>query len=249
MEWYLIAGLIGVGFLAGFVNTLAGGGSMLTLPMLMFLGLPAGVANGTNRVAILLQNIAGVKTFRDNKAINLKVDSRLAIPAVIGAVPGAFIAADLNEEIMRRVIAVVLGLMFFLVLLKPKTWERSMIADPERPVWWQYLLFFFIGMYGGFIQVGTGFLLLAGLVMGSGYDLVRGNAVKKWIILLYTPFALAVFFFNHQVDLKAGLILAVGNMLGAVVGARFAVSWGPKVVKYFLLLALVVVTLKLFNVF
>lgn len=86
MEWYLIAGLIGVGFLAGFVNTLAGGGSMLTLPMLMFLGLPAGVANGTNRVAILLQNIAGVKTFRDNQAFKMKVDSRLAIPAVMGAI-------------------------------------------------------------------------------------------------------------------------------------------------------------------
>lgn len=249
MEFYLLFGLIGIGFLAGFINTLAGGGSMLTLPMLMFLGLPANVANGTNRVAILLQNLVGVKTFRDSNAIDLKVDSRLAIPAVLGAIPGAWIATDLNETMMRQAIGIVLVLMFFLVLLKPKVWGRKMDSDPAKPKGWHYLLFFFVGMYGGFIQVGTGFLLLAGLIMGAGYDLVRGNAVKKWIILLYTPFALAVFIWNGQVDWKAGLILAVGNMLGAIAGARFAVSWGPRVVKYFLLIALVVVSLKLFGLF
>ena len=110
-------------------------------------------------------------------------------------------------------------------------------------------MFVMIGFYGGFIQVGIGFILLAGLVMGSGYDLVRGNAVKKFIILLYTPVALAIFFYNGQVDIKAGLFLAVGNALGAVAAANFAVSWGPKAVKYFLLVALVVVSLKLLEVF
>jgi uncharacterized membrane protein YfcA len=200
-------------------------------------------------VAILFQNIAGVKTFHKQKEIDLKIDSRLAIPAVLGAIPGAMLAADLDAMLMKKVIAFTLILMFGIILVDPKKWDHKMIGNPPVPHWWHYILFFFIGMYGGFIQVGIGFVLLAGLVLTSGYDLVRGNAVKKWIILLYTPLALGVFLYNGQVDIKAGLLLAVGNMLGAIVGARFAVSWGPKAVKYFLLVALVGVSLKLLEVF
>lgn len=249
MEWYQILLLNATGFVAGFVNTLAGGGSILTLPLLIFLGLPANVANGTNRVAILFQNIAGVKTFHKQKEIDLKIDSRLAIPAVLGAIPGAMIATDLSEVTMKRVIAITLLAMFVVILSDPKKWDHKMIGNPPTPRWWHYILFFFIGMYGGFIQVGIGFVLLAGLVLTSGYDLVRGNAVKKWIILLYTPVALLIFFINGQVDIKAGLLLAVGNMLGAIAGAKFAISWGPKAVKYFLLVAIVGVSLKLLGVF
>ena len=249
MQWYNILALNGAGFLAGFINTLAGGGSMLTLPLLIFLGLPANVANGTNRVAILFQSMAGLRAFKVKNAIDFKVDSRLAIPAVIGAIPGAILASYLNADAMKKIIAITLISMFLLIVFKPKVWEKSMTSDPAKPLWWHYPLFVMIGFYGGFIQVGIGFILLAGLVMGSGYDLVRGNAVKKLIILLYTPVALAIFFYNGQVDIKAGLFLAVGNALGAVAAANFAVSWGPKAVKYFLLVALVVVSLKLLEVF
>jgi len=250
MEWYLILAVIGVGFIAGFINTLAGSGSLLTLPLLMFLGLPANVANGTNRIAILLQNIVGVSSFKKQKVLDFKQGLWLGIPAVVGSVIGAQIAINLNEEMMRMTIGGLLIFMFFIIIYKPDKWIKGRAGEVSaKPGILQLIIFFFIGMYGGFIQAGVGFFLLAGLVLGAGLDLVRANALKVLIILLYTPLALVIFMINNQVDYKLGLILAVGNMLGAFVGAKATVSWGPKFVRYILLIAVFVSAIKLLGGF
>ena len=250
MEWYIVLALIGVGLVAGFINTVAGGGSMLSLPLLMFLGLPANVANGTNRIAILLQNIIGVNTFRKNKILDLKTDYRLAIPAIVGSIAGAMLAVELNEEILRRIIAVLMIFMLLIVILKPEVWVKEKAGSTvAKPSAWQYLIFLLIGFYGGFIQLGVGFLLIAGLVMGCGYDLVKTNAVKVFIVLIYTIFALGIFVYNKQVDFASGLILASGNMLGAWAGAKFTIKGGAKYVRYVLIIALIIVTVKLLGAF
>lgn len=250
MEWYIILALVGVGFAAGFINTVAGGGSTLTLPLLMFTGLPANVANGTNRIAILFQNIIGVATFKKKKVLDFKTDYRLAIPAIAGAVAGAFIAVDINEEIMRKIIGILMIAMLLIVVLKPEVWIKDKVGQIKaKPSLWQYVIFFFIGLYGGFIQMGVGFILIAGLVMGCGYDLVKTNAVKVFIVLIYTIFALVIFFVNGQVDIVSGLILASGNMFGAWAGAHFTIKGGAKYVRYVLIVALVGVILKLLGVF
>ncbi|MBS3807830.1 MAG: sulfite exporter TauE/SafE family protein [Bacteroidales bacterium] len=250
MEWYLILAVIGVGFLAGFINTLAGSGSLLSLPMLMFLGLPANVANGTNRIAILLQNVVGVGSFRQQKVLDTRMGLWLAAPAVIGSLVGAQIAIELNEQVMERVIGALLIAMFFLILYKPAQWVKGQAGQVRaKPSMLQFVIFFVIGIYGGFIQAGVGLFLLAGLVLGAGVDLVRANAMKLLIVLIYTPFALAIFFLNDQVDWKIGLILAVGNMLGAFVASRFAVSWGARYVRYILLTVIFASALKLLHVF
>ena len=246
MEWYLYPAVTGVGLLAGFINTLAGSGSLLTLPFLMFLGLPANVANGTNRIAILLQNVVGVGGFRRQKVLSFREGLFFALPAVAGAVVGARIAVRLNEEIMRKTIGILLVIMFFLIIYKPGRWlqgkETSM--TPRRKVF-LVLLFFLIGAYGGFIQAGVGFFLLAGLVIGAGADLVKANALKVFIILLYTPLALAFFMYYHQVNYLLGLVLAVGNMTGAWLGTRVVVGWGPRFVRTILLVALLLSAAKL----
>lgn len=246
MEWYLILAVIGVGFFAGFINTLAGSGSLLTLPLLMFLGLPANVANGTNRIAILLQNVVGVSSFKQQKILNIRQGLWLAVPAMLGSFIGARIAVNINEEIMRKTIGALLIIMFFLIIYKPDKWVKGQagLVEPKHGVL-QMIMFFIIGIYGGFIQAGVGFFLLAGLVLGAGVDLVKANALKVLIVLLYTPIALVVFIMNNQVDYKLGLILAIGNMLGAFVGAKFAVSWGPKFVRYILLVTLFIASVKL----
>lgn len=250
MEWYLILAVVGVGFLAGFINTLAGSGSLLSLPMLMFLGLPANVANGTNRIAILLQNVVGVGSFRQQKVLDTRMGLWLAAPAVAGSLVGAQIAIELNEQVMERVIGALLIAMFFLILYKPAQWVKGQAGHVRaKPSMLQFVIFFVIGIYGGFIQAGVGLFLLAGLVLGAGVDLVRANAMKLLIVLIYTPFALAIFFLNDQVDWKIGLILAVGNMLGAFVASRFAVSWGAKYVRYILLTVIFASALKLLHVF
>ncbi len=246
MEWYLYPAVVAVGLLAGFVNTLAGSGSLLTLPFLMFLGLPANVANGTNRIAILLQNVVSVGGFRRKKVLSFREGLLFALPAVAGAVAGARIAVHLNEEMMRRTIGILLLIMVGLILFKPSRWlqGREVAMTPRRKVF-LVILFFLIGIYGGFIQAGVGFFLLAGLVIGGGADLVKANALKVFVILLYTPLALAIFIHAGQVDYVLGLVLALGNMTGAWLGTRVAVSWGPRFVRIILLVALIASAVKL----
>lgn len=250
MEWYYILALIGTGLVAGFINTNAGGGSMLTLPLLMFLGLPANVANGTNRIAILLQNVIGVRTFKQKKVLDFSVDYKLAIPAIIGSIIGALFAVEVDEALLEKIIAGLMIGMFLLVVLKPDAWVKERAgAINAKPTILQYIIFFFIGLYGGFIQMGVGFLLLAGLVLGCGHDLVKANAVKVFIVLIYTIFSLGIFFYHKQVDIVAGLILAAGNMGGAWLGVHFQIKGGAKYVRYVLIAMLVVVILNLFGVF
>jgi uncharacterized membrane protein YfcA len=249
MEWYLILAVIGVGIIAGFINTVAGSGSLLTLPLLMFLGLPANVANGTNRIGILLHNIVGTVTFRQHKMLNFREGLRMGIPATFGSLIGAQVAINLNEAVMTRTIGGLLVIMFFLILFNPDRWIKSREGHPPVSRWIQIIIFFLIGIYGGFIQAGVGFFLLAGLVLGAGLDLVKANALKVFIVLLYTPFALLVFMFNDQVNYKLGLILAAGNMIGAFLGAKYAVRVGARAVSYFVLVALALASLQLFGVF
>ncbi|MBU0764496.1 MAG: sulfite exporter TauE/SafE family protein, partial [Bacteroidetes bacterium] len=269
MEWYIIPIAIGIGFCAGFINTLAGGGSLLTLPLLMFMGLPANVANGTNRIALIAQNIIATASFRQQKVLDFRQGFFLALPAIIGSVIGAQIAVNLDEDMMKKTIGGLLIVMFFIIIYKPDRWLKSHkrttnegikdiktaplpcpghasglmallnnIARHRRKII-QVIIFFCIGLYGGFIQAGVGFFLLAALVLGAGIDLVRANAVKLLIVLIYNIFAFAVFIFNDQVDWILGLIVAAGNMAGAFVGSRVAVSWGPKFVRIILLITLV----------
>ncbi len=250
MEWYFVLALIGIGIFAGFINTTAGGGSMLTVPFLMLLGLPANVANGTNRIAILLQNVVAVRTFQKKKVLNLKTDYRLTIPAVLGALVGALIAVEIDTHLLEKIIAGVMVVMLLLVVLKPDVWlkDRSGVEN-AKPKFWNYIIFFFIGFYGGFIQIGVGFILLAGLVLGCGHDLVKANALKVFIILMYLLFTIGIFIYSEQVDIWVGLILAIGNMFGGWLGANFSVKGGAKYVRYMLIFAMIIVILNLFGVF
>ena len=250
MTWYHIIAVLSVGLAAGFINTVAGGGSSITLPMLIFLGLPPNVANGTNRIAILLQSIVGVNTFSRNRVMRFSEGLKLSVPSAIGAIAGAFAAVEISDEAMRWFIIVIMVAMLLLVIFKPEAWIKKHESETApKTGWLQYGIFFLIGFYGGFIQVGVGFLLLAGLVMGSGIDLVRANALKVLIVLVYTIIALAIFWANSQVHLWMGVLLGAGSMAGAYAGAKFTIKGGAVYVRYFLMVMLTVMILKLLNVF
>ena len=229
------------GVFVGFINTLAGGGTIISLSIFMFLGLPAGIANGTNRVAVILQNMTSVTEFRRKKVLDFKKANKLAIPTMVGAIVGAQIASDINEAVFRKAIGVVLIVMMYFILTKPSQWLKGTEALMEKPVSWiQVVIFFVIGVYGGFVQVGVGYFILAGVVLGAGYDLVKANAIKVWIVLLYTPLALVVFILNGQVRWDFGLIHAIGNIIGAYVASRFAVSWGTNFVRWVVIVVIVI---------
>ncbi|MEN8201632.1 MAG: sulfite exporter TauE/SafE family protein [Bacteroidota bacterium] len=245
MEWYSYLLVVAVGIVAGIINTLSAGGSLLTLPVLMALGLPPNMANGTNRIAILLQNVVGVSLFHKEKVMDFPSGFRVGIPAAAGAIAGAFIAVNLNDEVMKLAIAGVMILVFLLILLKPNRWINSHEEHPPIPYWVQVIVFFLVGIYGGFIQAGVGFFLLTSLVLGSGFELVKANALKLFVILLYTPLALLIFFLHGDVNLWIGLVLAVGNMTGAWIGTKIAVKWGAVFIRYFVLVAILIASTKL----
>ena len=242
--------LILLGIAAGFINTFAGGGSMLTVPFLIFLGLPANMANATNRVAILLQNVVSTGTFQRNKVLDLRHDYKLLIPTTLGSIVGALAAVDIHEALLEKIIAGLLVVMFFMVLFDSDRWVKANTEKAKvqkTPI--RFLLFFAIGFYGGFIQIGVGFFMLAGLVLGCGFDLLKANALKLFLVLIYTAIALGIFIFYGLVDWKMGLLLACGNMAGAWLGARLSLKWGAKYIRYILMAALVIVALKLFGLF
>jgi len=249
MEWYMYLAVIAAGLFAGFVNTLAGSGSLITLPLLMFLGLPANIANGTNRIGVLVQSAVSSLSFRKQKIYTVRETLWMAIPAVAGSLVGSLIAIRINEHIMELLIGGLLIFMFFIILYKPEQWVREhALSITSRRRWWVSVIFFFIGIYGGFIQAGVGFFLLAALVLGAGLGLTKANAHKVFIVTSLTVIALIVFIISGQVNYLYGIVLAAGQGVGGWLGSRVAVSWGPKVVRIILLVAILASALKLTGV-
>jgi uncharacterized membrane protein YfcA len=245
MEWYIYAALFAAGLIAGFINTLAGSGSLITLPLLIFAGLPANVANATNRISVFLQSAVSTVSFRNQKVYEIREGLWLGIPAVLGSLIGAIAAIQINARMMEILIGALLVFMFFIVLYKPEKWIQSKAGSiSRRPKLFQIIIFFLIGAYGGFLQAGVGFMLLGGLVLGSGLNLTKANGLKAFIILILTAVALIVFISNKQIAYLPGFVLAAGSMAGAYFASKYAVSWGPKVVRIFLLAALLGSALK-----
>jgi len=241
--------LIISGLMVGFINTLAGGGSIISLSILMFLGLPANVANGTNRIAIFIQNIAAVGSFRQQKVLDHRKGFWLAIPATLGSILGAWIAVDLNEQVIEKAIAIVMLVMLFVILYKPQRWLKGQPELQNKKVTFgQMFLFFAIGIYGGFLHMGVGYALLAGIVLGAGYDLVKANAIKVFIILIWSPVILLVFIIYGQVNYLYGLILSIGNVVGALIASRLAVKKGANFVRWVIVAVILLTIAQVFGI-
>ncbi len=242
---YLLAILAGA--VAGFINTLAGSGSLITLPMLMFMGLDASTANGTNRVGVLLGTLVAVGTFSKQGKLPLeKATSWMIVPAVVSGVIGAILAAKLDAPTMHNVISIVMILMLFVIMVKPKRWLiESTESQPPLARWTTVLIFSVIGFYGGFIQAGVGIFLLGGLVLHAKYDLVRANALKIFIALMFTAPALCIFIWHDQVHWGFGALIATGQTFGYWAGARFATGhpnanvWIRRVLIFIVILSIV----------
>jgi uncharacterized membrane protein YfcA len=243
VEWWQYPALIAGGFLCGIINALAGGGSFVTLPLLLLIGLPPQVANATNRVAITLQCVAGTATYHRHGVLLWRHLPGIAIPAVLGSLVGAYLAAHIDESMFRQAAAVLFAVMAITVFIDPKRWARENSVGHIRPI--LYPLFFLMGIYGGFLQAGLGVLLISTLVLAGGYDVVRGNALKFALALAFTLAALLVFAGAGQVRWFTGLFLAIGTMAGGIVGARLVIAKGSRWVRIFVVLAAIGAILKL----
>ncbi len=231
--------LLGSGLVVGFINTLAGGGSAISLTIFMALGLPVQVANGTNRVAILMQNLSSTATFTRKKMIDWSSGLRLGIPAIIGTGVGAQIAVTMNQQVFRIYMAIIIIAVLIFTLAGNKLFKRSG-AEIRRIRPSHYFVFFLIGLNCGYIFVGTGYLVLLTTMGLLHLDIVKSNVIKNFIILLAIPFSLVVFIVNGDINYAYGLIHGAGNMVGAFLASHYAIGWGTKFLRWFMVAAVLV---------
>ncbi len=245
-----VAIILVAGFICGVINTLAGGGSFLTLAALDLTGLPSVVANGTNRLAILIQNMLAVAGFRSKGVSDWRTSLHFAIPALFGAILGAYLIIDVPEVIFHRILGVAMLVMLATLILNPqKRLEGHPVEmTPARRVL-IYIVFFGIGIYGGAIQAGIGFLMIASFVLTAGMDLVSANMHKAFVGATYTLFALATFALRGQVNWPLGIVLAIGNGSGAWFASRLAVEKGQRLVRIVLGITLVILSARYLGLF
>jgi uncharacterized membrane protein YfcA len=218
--------LVVVGFFAGIINTLAGGGSLFTLPVLIFLGLPPAIANGTNRIAIVVQS--------------------LGISASIGAVIGAQIALKVDGALFNRILAVIMLIVGFLILIRRKSLAMNL---PERLkgkyLFYSILGFFLIGIYGGFINAGIGIVIMLFLNRLNRLSLVKTNATKVLVVMIYSAVSLALFAYNDAVNWKLGSLMALGTLFGALWASRWSVKKEDRVIRVAMLVTIFIMAIKL----
>jgi len=234
-----------VGAFAGFLNVFAGGGSALTLPALIFAGLDTATANGTNRIALALQNISGISSFKNQKVQGFNIALKYAVFTIPGAIAGAIFSIQITHEWFERILAVVMvGIV--ISLFKKQKHPGDYDSEVNNPGLFFYISMFFIGFYGGFIQVGVGFILMAALFHFLQTSLMRVNYYKLVIVLIYMIPALLVFILNDKVNWTLGLVTASGNMIGAWIAAKANVKKGDTLIRYILALAMLIMAIKLF---
>ncbi len=239
--------LVFIGFIAGVINTIAGGGSLLTLPMLIFMGLPPAIANGTNRIAILIQNFFSTAGFKSKGIQTFPFSIWMGISALFGAIVGAYLGAIyFKGEIFNKILAIVMILVVIYMIFKPK---QLLQIDSERVegkyFWLLIVAFFFIGIYGGFIQAGTGIFIILALNSIGRISLVKSNAIKAIVVILYTISSLVIYAYNDKINYSMGLTLAIGNSTGAWFASRYSVNKGDALVRWFLIIMVSIMAIKL----
>ncbi len=241
-----LAILFGVGVLTGFINILAGGGSLITLPVLIFLGLPGTVANGSNRVAILIQNLVAVASFRQLNIFPWRVSLVAVGPALFGVLIGANLAVHIPDHLFKQILAaIMIGVMLIIWLDPAHRFKLKPGPLQGRRLLLFAVAFFAIGIYGGFIQAGAGFIIISVLLL-AGFDLVQTNAIKVLVVFIFTLLALAIFILHGQVNYLYGVFLGLGSATGAFIATRVAVKKGHQWIKGFVVAMVFIFAAKLF---
>jgi uncharacterized membrane protein YfcA len=230
------------GIVVGFINVLAAGGSFLTLAFLIALGLPPTVANGTNRVGLLIQNSFASLKFYKLKLLNYKFVFIVAPSALIGSLIGSYIATHISDELLKKIIAILMVAISLVTVYKPQKFIKKSYSKKK----WLLMIavFFLIGVYGGFIQAGVGFFIIAASIWG-GFSMVEANAIKVFTITIYTITILPMFIFAHQVYFLIGIVLGLGSMIGARIAIGVSIKKGDKFIRAAILILLFAFAIKL----
>ena len=238
--------LLVVGFIVGIINTLAGGGSLITLPLLIFLGLPPQVANGTNRIAILFYTSSATLGFRTKKVNTFPFSIYMGVSAMFGAVLGAKIAIDIDDFLFNRILAIIMIVVVLFIVFKPKySYLKTFEKTTGKSLIISAVAFFFIGIYGGFINAGIGYIMMFFMSYFNKMSLIRVNAAKVTIALIYTIAAFLTFLISGMVDWEYGIALSIGSAFGAFFTSRYSVKKGEGIIKVVMLVMVFVMAAKL----
>jgi len=232
------------GVIAGFINVNAGGGSSLTLPVLMLLGLDSAAANGTNRIGILVQTVSSVSSFRKQAHSDFKKSIMYACCALPGAVAGSLFSVRLSDKSFKTILSIILIGIIISLFVKPD-FTKTAGNTTEKRSWFVFPALVAVGFYGGFIQVGVGFLLMSTLYYTLHLSLVRVNMHKVFIVFIYTIPTITIFAVTGNIHLVFGIILAAGMAIGGWWGAHFAVKKGDTFIRLILVAAIVIIIIKL----
>lgn len=245
MTWIEGILLFVVGVFTGFINTIAGGGSLITLPVMISMGLPGTVANASNRVAIFISGLVAVKGFQSKGVSVFPYAWWITISACAGAAIGAYFATDIRDELFNRILAIVMVIVLATIVFKPKAKGGMEELFDRRKNALSILIFFFVGIYGGFIQAGVGFLVIVALTGIHGLNMAKTNSIKVFVISCYTLLALVIFFIEDKIRWDFGLVLAAGNSLGSWIASRWSVNKDDKIIKSILVVAVLALAIKL----
>lgn len=245
LELWSAALIAAGGLVAGFANVVAGGGSLLTMPLLVFVGLPATVANGTVRIAVAVQCLTAVFRYHRAGAIPWGRVPALLLPVLAGAGAGAVLAASMEDPLFAKLLGWVTLAAALLVAAGPSRLFGRRESEASRVTIGLLAALLFAGFYGGLIQAGVGYVLLAALTLGGRFDLVTANVLKVILVLAYTPIAIAVFGAVGKVDPAAAAILALGQAAGAYLGASATLAKGASIIRPILLVAVLASGVKL----
>ncbi len=249
MDYYIYAIAILGGLAAGFINTLAGNGSAITLTILTeIIGLPGNLANGTNRVGVLANSAMASWVFHKNGKLKLDRGLPYIIPTLIGAIVGVIAAVMISNEQFKVIFRFLMILMLVVILVKPSRWLRDTDTSLKPNLWLVVPIFLALGFYGGFIQMGMGIFFLAAMVLGARFSITESNGIKVFVVLLYTFIVLAIFQWKGLIEWRIGLVLAVGQTIGAWLAATFASKY-PKADFYAYILVVVVVIWAIIKMF
>lgn len=232
------------GLAAGVINTMAGGGSLLTVPLLVMLGLPGTVANGTNRVAVLVQSVVASWRFGAEGVPGLQAALPVTVPLVAGATVGALGVSMLPDEIFERLFGVVMLVLLVPALRAPSARRTAGALSPAMA----WVVFFAIGLYGGAVQAGVGIVLVLALSR-AGHDLVLSNSIKVVVVALFTVVAVAIFVYQGQVRWAPAAVLSASMAAGAVIGARVSVRGGERVVRPVLVVAVMLLAGRMLRLY
>jgi len=237
-----------VGAIAAIINVNAGGGSSLTLPTLIFLGLDSATANGTNRIAIIMQSVSSVYAFKQEKYEQFKLSIKLSLITLPGAIIGALIAIKIDDDLFQSILGIVMIGLIITILFPSKKSKIQDDSEDKKITLPLFIAFLITGFYGGFIQVGIGFILMAILNKAMKFGLIYVNMHKVFVVLILTIPALLVFILSGNVNWFWGVSLGLGNAAGGWWATKVSVKKGDRFIKTILVAAIFIMALKLLRI-